>query len=380
MTRNTQANRIGPRRRITVLAAALALGIALSGAGAGLNGAAADPLGHRADHGGSDRWGSRVCPPAAAAINFSDALDKKVVDGTEISGLSDIAWDRHTHSYVSSVDNNGTDPSRVWFWRHPTAPKPVGDPVVLTDPAGTPYTGETADNEGLGVLPDGDLVVSSEVEPSIRIFSPDGRQKASLPVPSRFAVAPAGQSTANATFEGLTVGRGGRHIIVSMEGTLSGDTGDGTFRRILVYTRHHHGFRLSRQIGYRVDPGMRIPEVQEYAPGKLLVMEASWSADVGNMITLYAIDISRAADVTGVSDLADRPDLVVAKRLVADVTSCPDLGATAKETQINPLMDNYEGMTTRPLGAGAYAVTLISDDNNSDVQTTRVLNLVALLP
>jgi hypothetical protein len=379
ITNRVRSNRIR-LNRITALAAAVALGTALSGVGT----AAADPVAHRddpgrADHGGG-RWGSRLCPPSAAAINFSDALDKRVVHGMEISGLSDIAYDRHTHSYVSSVDNNGTDPSRVWFYRNLSDPTPVGDPVVLKGRDGTPYTGQTADNEGLGVLPNGDFVVSSEVEPSIRVFSPDGLQTASLPVPARFAVAPEGESTANATFEGLTIGRGGRQIIVSMEGTLAGDTGDGTFRRILVYTRAHHGYRLARQVGYRVDPGMRIPEIQEYAPGKLLIMEASWSAEVGNRITLYAVDISRAADVTDVADLATTPRLVVSKRLVADVTSCPDLGATAKETQINPLMDNYEGMTTRRLGGGAYAVSLISDDNNSAVQTSRILNLVALLP
>lgn len=368
------------KNRVKALAAVIALGTAFTGAGTAAAHPISHPISHRADDRSNDRWGSRICPPAAAAISYSDALDKRVVDGMEIGGLSDIAYDAHTRSYVSSVDNNGTDPSRLWFYRNLSDPRPLGDPVVLRSPDGTPYTGQTADNEGLGVLPNGDFVVSSEVEPSIRIFSRDGVQKASLPVPARFAVAPAGESTPNATFEGLTVSRGGRQVIVSMEGTLSGDTGDGTFRRILVYSRAGHGYRLTRQLGYRVDPGMRIPEIQEYAPGKLLVMEASWSADVGNKITLYAADISRAADVSRIDDLAAVPQLVVHKRLVADVTSCPDLGATAKETQLNPLMDNYEGMITRRLGHGAYAVTLISDDNNSDTQTTRLLNLVALLP
>jgi hypothetical protein len=341
--------------------------------------ATASPISSAARHRHNDRWGSRLCPPSAAALSFSDALDKQVVDGATIGGLSDIAYDRRTRSYVSSVDNNGTDPSRLWFYRNLSDPTPIGDPLVLKAPDGTPYTGQTADNEGLGVLPNGDFVVSSETEPSIRIFSRTGVQEQSLPVPTRFAVAPAGESTPNATFEGLTLGRGGRQIIVSMEGTLSGDTGDGSFRRILVYSKTRQGYRLTKQIGYRTEPGMRIPEVQEYAPGKLLIMEASFTVGVGNTITLYAADISRAADVSGVQDLSTAPQLVVRKRLVADVTSCPDLGATAKETQLNPLMDNYEGMTTRPLGRGSYAVTLISDDNFSQSQTTRVLNLVALL-
>ena len=75
----------------------------------------------------------------------------------------------------------------------------IGGPLVLKKADGTPYDGVTADDEGLAVLPDGDYLVSSEVEPSVRIFGRDGVQKAELPVPARFAVAPAGQATSNAT-------------------------------------------------------------------------------------------------------------------------------------------------------------------------------------
>jgi hypothetical protein len=366
-------------------------------------------------HGGSSTpdW---TCGPSASAVSFSDALDKKVVDGATIGGLSDIAWDPRTRSYVSSVDNHVDDPSRLWFYRDLSDPTPVGDPLVLTDASGTPYTGVTADNEGLAVLPNGDFVVSSETEPSVRIFSPKGVQIDQLAVPSRFAVAPAGESTSNATFEGLTLGEGGRQIIVSMEGTLSGDTGDGTYRRILIYTLGRAGYTLTKQVGYRVDAGNRIPEIQEYAPGKLLVMEAAFSTTAGNSIELYGIDLRHAPDISDVADLSTAPQDVLPKTLVSDVTSCPDLGATAKETQTNPLMDNFEGMVTMPLaragsaqgghgrqvgrgyaryeracghghaghaghaGRNLYAVTLISDDNFSATQTTRVLNLVAQLP
>jgi hypothetical protein len=63
------------------------------------------------------------------------------------------------------------------------------------------------------------------------------------------------------------------------------------------------------------------------------------------------------------------------------------MGAPAKEAQTNPLMDNFEGMTIGPVGShhrrGGHPVarvTLISDDNFGATQTTRVLNLAALLP
>ena len=53
----------------------------------------------------------------------------------------------------------------------------IRDPLVLKKPDGTAYNGQNSDNEGLAVLPDGDYLVSSETEPSIRIYGRDGVQK-----------------------------------------------------------------------------------------------------------------------------------------------------------------------------------------------------------
>jgi hypothetical protein len=69
----------------------------------------------------------------------------------------------------------------------------------------------------------------------------------------------------------------------------------------------------------------------------------------------------------------------VRKTLVADLVTCPTLGATAKEFRTNPLMDNYEGMAIVP-GSQADTVHVISDDNFGATQTTRVLTVSARLP
>ncbi|HEX3650358.1 MAG TPA: hypothetical protein VHV49_18185 [Pseudonocardiaceae bacterium] len=68
------------------------------------------------------------------------------------------------------------------------------------------------------------------------------------------------------------------------------------------------------------------------------------------------------------------------KRLVANLVTCPTLGAPAKETQTNPLLDNFEGMAVTGREHGLTGVSMISDDNFSAAQTTRVLNLLARLP
>jgi hypothetical protein len=333
---------------------------------------------------------SRACPPLATAVSFSDSLDKLVYNGVKLGGLSDLAYDPRSAAYVSSVDNNGTDPARIWFYRNLSDPKVSRNPLVLRKPDGTPYDGTNSDNEGLAVLPDGDYLVSSETEPSIRIYDWNtGIQKASLPIPARFAVTgttPAGQATNNATLEGLTISRDGREIVASMEGALSGDvsaSGDATLHRFLVYNVGKHGtWQLTRQVAYRTDAGNRIPEVQAYGQHSLLVEEAAFSTTAGNSVELYALkDIDKAPDVSNVANLSAAPAKdVVSKTLVANLVDCPTLGAPSRETQTNPLLDNYEGMDVTSGGPGFATISMISDDNFSATQFTRVLNLTAKLP
>ncbi|GAB3386874.1 hypothetical protein GCM10027568_05830 [Humibacter soli] len=334
---------------------------------------------------------SRACPPDATALNYSDALDKLVYNGVEIGGLSSLARDAKSHGYVSAVDNHASDPARIWFLSGTTNPKVTRDPLVLKRPDGTPYNGIDSDNEGLAVLPSGDFVVSSETEPSIRIFGRDGVQKASLDIPARFAVTgttPAGQATSNATLEGLTITPDGKTIVASMEGALSGDVsadGDATAHRLLVYTqgKKNSGWTLEKQIEYRTEPGMRIPEIAAYDNDSIVVEEAAFSTTVGNSVDLYAVKgLHKAADVSKIGNLSEAKDsLAVDKTLVANLVQCPTLGAQAKETQANPLLDNFEGMAVGPVIHGHTAeISLISDDNFSATQTTRVLNLAARLP
>ncbi|HEX4226961.1 MAG TPA: esterase-like activity of phytase family protein [Pseudonocardiaceae bacterium] len=340
-----------------------------------------------ADQGTSGFWN---CAPSASALSFSDSLDKLVYHGTEIGGLSSLAYDARSGAWVSAVDNNGTDPARIWLFRDLNHPSVVRDPLVLRKPDGTAYNGQNSDNEGLAVLPDGDYLVSSETEPSIRIYGRDGVQKASLPIPARFAVTgttPAGQATSNATLEGLTIAPGGREIIAAMEGALSGDVsaaGDASAHRFLVYRADAHGqWRLSKQIDYHTDPGMRVPEVAAYGENSFVVEEAQFNAATGNAVKLFAVTgLNRAPDVSAVDNLSQAPaGDAVGKKLVADLVTCPSLGAKAKETQANPLLDNFDGMAITGRGPfGLTGISMISDDNFSATQTTRVLNLVARLP
>lgn len=159
--------------------------------------------------------------------------------------------------------------------------------------------------------------------------------------------------------------------------------GDATLHRFLVYTQDKHGtWKLAKQIAYRTDAGMRIPEVAAYSDDALLVEEASFSATAGNAVNLFAVTgLSKAKDVSGIDDLSAAPARdVVKKQQVADLVQCPSLGAAAKQKQTNPLLDNFEGMAVTGHAFGLTGVSLISDDNFSAAQTTRVVNLLVRLP
>lgn len=114
------------------------------------------------------------------AVAYSDALDKLDYKGIRVGGLSGLTWDKTADSYVAQSDNHGSDESRVWFLgKDLHNPSITRDPVTFTDVNGTPYNGNTTDNEGIAVLPDGDFAISSEGIPLRARIRPNTRQSGS---------------------------------------------------------------------------------------------------------------------------------------------------------------------------------------------------------
>ncbi|MFJ7153165.1 esterase-like activity of phytase family protein [Streptomyces sp. NPDC100445] len=332
-----------PRTLLTSLTAALAVAACLSGGPA----AAGTPSGH-------------ACSPRVQLDRFSDALDKTTYDGTFVGNLSALAVDRdgslaalEDRSVLLRLDARTLRPESA---------------VHLAD-----ETGADLDSEGLVVDRDGTRLITSETEPSVRRYTRDGRILDRLPVPPSLRTAPAGRATANQTFEGLTLLPGGRTLVASMESALSGDAA-GTVR-FQTWRRAADGrFRLAAQYAYRTDAGLGVPEVQAIPGGRLLVLERGFTPGVGNTVRLYLADPRHATDTRSVEHLTGQDGVrPAAKTLLADIADCPSLGATARQPQPNPLLDNIEGMTvTGRDRAGRLRVLLVSDDNQNAAQTTRL--------
>ncbi|KUL44676.1 esterase-like activity of phytase family protein [Streptomyces regalis] len=324
---------------------------------------AAGPANAHADsQAGHDSHDSHACSSSVSIDRFSDALDKTTYDGTFVGNFSALA-----------VDGDGSlaavsDRSSLFSLDGRTlAPKAV---VPLADESGA-----ALDSEGLVVDRDGTRLISSETEPSVRRYSRDGKILDRLPVPDELLVAPAGRAVSNGTFEGLTLLPGGRTLLASMEYALNGDSAG--IVRFPTWQRTKDGhFELGRQYAYRTDTGLGVPEVQATPDGRLLVLERGFTSGVGNTVRLYLADPRRATDTSGIESLTGQDDVrLIKKTLLADLVNCPSLGATAKQPQPNPLLDNIEGMAITGYSKGRLKVLLVSDDNQNAVQTTRFYHL-----
>jgi hypothetical protein len=313
--------------------------------------------------------GSHACSPYVRIDGFSDALDKTTFDGTFVGNLSSLAVD--TDGSVAALSDRS---SLFSLDRAALRPRSV---VPLADEQGQPL-----DSEAIVVDRDGTRLITSEVEPSIRRYDRAGHIVGRLPVPGSLAVAPAGRATTNLTFEGLAQQPGGHTLIASMEGALSGDSPG-----LLRFQTWHRGsadgdYRLSRQYGYRADTGLGVSEIAATGDGRLLVLERGFTAGVGNTVRLYLADPAHATDVAATTYLTGQPGIhLIRKTLLADIGACPSLGATAKQPQPNPLLDNIEGLAVLAHGPDhRLRLLLVSDDNQNQAQITRLYSLTARLP
>ncbi|MGW4562066.1 esterase-like activity of phytase family protein [Streptomyces sp. NPDC004561] len=308
-----------------------------------------------------------ACSPGVSLDRFSDVLDKTSYDGTFVGNFSALAVDRD--GSIAALEDRSS-----LFDLDPRTLRPRAA-VHLAD-----ENGADLDSEGLVVDRDGTRLISSETEPSVRRYSRDGRILDRLPVPSSLLVAPAGRATANQTFEGLTLLPGGHTLLASMEYAISGDSAG--IVRFQTWERHRGRFDLAAQYAYRTDAGLGVPEVQATPDGRLLVLERGFTPGVGNTVRLYLADLRHATDTSGIENLTGRPGVrLIGKTLLADIATCPSLGATARQPQPNPLLDNIEGMTvTGRDRTGRLKVLLVSDDNQNPAQTTRFYYLRVRTP
>lgn len=311
---------------------------------------------------------THACSDAVAVTGFSDALNKTTFAGTFVGNFSALSMSfdgrivaLSDRSALFELDGKSLQPQGV---------------RQLHD-----ENGQEMDSEGLAVDADGTRWISTETEPAVRHIDRHGSVLGRLDVPAPLQVAPAGRATANLTFEGLAMSPDHRTLLASMEGPLTGDDPDLVRFQTWQRADPQIGFALSQQFAYPSDPGLDVSDITATPDGRLLVLERGFVAGTGNRIRLFLADPYDTGDTGATENLTAENAHPARKTLLADLGDCPPLGAHAPQQQVNPLLDNIEGITVAGRDPdGRLRLLLVSDDNQGDNQTTRFYFLRVELP
>ncbi|MFI6693511.1 esterase-like activity of phytase family protein [Streptomyces sp. NPDC050433] len=335
------------------------------------------------------------CSPRAVLLDHSDALDKEDVENEKVEGISALGLQSADPPVALALADNS--PGRVF-------PLKLGSPFDLKPSAGRANTLRPAEGGKLPPWYDGEalviekggktMLIGSETGPSIRRFKIEGGEQIgpSIPVPKELQYPPAGGAQMGRGIESLAVSPDGRYLYAGWEAPLAqdGDTGGGNILRIQRYTGTHGGaYTPDRQYAYVSGNGMYLVELAAVDSGRLLALERQYTASLGSAIQVVEISLANASDVTGEESLYDQPaDIYATTEPVFDLAQCPAGGpgmvATPGTRQLNPLLDNVEGMalggawTDGPY-KGWRPLYLVSDDNSNETQITRVYSMAVQL-
>lgn len=348
--------------------------------------------------------------------------------GTTVGGLSGIDYVRATGRYVSiSDDRSGLNPARYYglaldldlFVRSAT-PGSAGvafeSVTTILTPAGTPFTLNTVDPEGIRRDPvSGHLYWSNEGQrtaagfqaPTVREMTSEGVHVRDFAVPASYV--PAGSAAAdqpgdrgivnNLAFESLALSRDGRTLYTATENALAQDgpiatPAQGSPVRLLAFDVGT-GAPTAEYV-YRTEPVAISPQpagafatngltdLLAIGDGEFIAIERSFATGAltpgtpvtGNTIRLFHVDVRSATNVAGQTSVAGIAGLVEAqKSLLLDLSTLRNDDGSALA------LDNIEGLTFGPDRDGLATLILASDNNFSGTQFTQFVALsVAPIP
>ena len=320
-----------------------------------------------------------------------------VIEGTVVGGLSGMTYDRDRDLYyVVSDDPSARSPARFYTieidldqGRLERGGVQVTEVTEIEDRSGEPMQKLTVDPEGIALLDQETLFISSEgqvergVAPFVRRFSLDGNFETEVDLPDRYLPDRSGSRgpRQNFGFESLALTPDGKTLFTALENALIQDGARATTEtpspgRLLEIDASTGELRaeylyMSEPVAApsTVPDGLEVAGLVELLAidsRSLLSMERSFSMGSGNTVRLYRVDTEGATDVSALAAL-NAVDLESIRPVHKDLLF--DLA------DLDIYIDNLEGMTFGPrLADGRRTMILVADDNfNPLVQVTQFL-------
>ncbi len=326
---------------------------------------------------------------------LGEATIPRLADGVvgPIGGLSALVYDEARGEIVALSDDPGTHaPPRFYRMeldvgdgRLDEGDVVVIEAVLLTDRDGRAIERGTLDPEGLAAMSDGWWLASEGqirdgVRPALLEFDQGGRLRGELRLPRwlRPGRRPGRRGPRhNLALESVTLSPGGRWLYTATESALEqdGDVASATAgSRVRVVRYDAARGRPDAAFVYEIEPLAVAPvgdgfavnglvELLALGGDRLLSLERSYTAGVGNTVRLFVVDLAAAENVRRRRRLGRRATRSAAKSLLVDLA---DLG-------VSP--DNLEGLTWGPtLEDGRSTLLLVADDNfNPAAQRSQLL-------
>ncbi|MGP6173512.1 esterase-like activity of phytase family protein [Corynebacterium sp. A21] len=316
-------------------------------------------------------------------------LDERLA-AAPLGGLSGIEHVAGSHYIAISDDPAQRGPARAYHLditfdeQGAVSAATITDIIELTDAQGQPFAELAVDPESLRVLPDGNLLWTTEGfaregdfrAPQVVISDPTGRAIDELAVPAHHT--PDAELTTgirhNNANEGLTLSADGLTAITLNEGALQQDGPANTEEEGATVRLTTFDLATGNPTAeYAVEVGPKYPgatdrgmaEILAVGDGSFIVLERGFIPEEGNRAELYRITLD------GATDILDTPALTG-----EETPATKELLFSFDDNAEHP--ENVEGLAWGPqLEDGRRSLLVISDDNFNATQRT-LLHTVAV--
>lgn len=333
-------------------------------------------------------------------IGMKEIPNRQMFKNTYLGGISGIDKSKDGYFYMISDDPSRLNESRVYktqiIYDNIKIDTVLFQEVIyLKKPNGERFKTKSedvgiADAESIRILPNNNSFIwTSEgmlnngkiiQQPFIWINNLDGDfiQEIKLPINLQFSEDTNKGALGNVTLEGCSFDADSQYLWISMESPLKQDGEKVNYYEnnpIRLTKINLKNNQIEKQIAFLPDttplkPLHRddfsdngISEILVLDTQKLLILERSFTENVGCSIRLYEIDLENSVDVSKIVTLKNKTDVFVKKKLLFDFKNLAPYQ-----------IDNIEGMCFgKKLTNGNSTLVFVSDDNFRESQNFQIL-------